>query len=223
MQEPLRKISTFGSLLSDQYCGVIDTEGRSFLSKTLNAADRMSMLIQDLLNFSQVTNQPDAFQFLSLTDVANRVSAEFDLPLKETSAMIEVGPLPWLEMVPPQMEQLLSNLINNSMKYRRPDVPPRIQITASNVPGVAYSTLQPDGLYHQIFVTDNGIGFNEKYIDRIFTIFQRLHTRDQFEGTGVGLAICKRVVAHHQGYITAHSQEGSGSTLVIALSERHIA
>ncbi|MBO0935242.1 CHASE3 domain-containing protein [Fibrella sp. HMF5335] len=222
LQEPLRKISSFGTLLNERYGTVFDNDGRSFLGKMLSAAERMSTLIQDLLNFSRLANQPESFQFLPLSDVINRVIAELDLPLKETNAMIEVGPLPSLEMVPPQLEQLFSNLINNAMKYHRPDVVPHIQITADSVPGAAYPTLQPDQLYYQIFVTDNGIGFNEKYIDRIFNIFQRLHTKQQYEGTGIGLAICKRVVAYHQGYLTAHSQEGVGSTFVVVLPERQI-
>ena len=220
LQEPLRKISAFGSLLHERYGHAIDTEGQTFLAKMLAAAERMSVLIQDLLNFSRVANQPEAFQYQPLSDVLSRVIAELDLPLKETNALIEAGPLPSLEMVPPQLDQLFANLINNALKYHRPGVPPRIQITADMVPGSAYPMLYPDQLYHQIFITDNGIGFNEKYLDRIFTIFQRLHTKQQYDGTGIGLAICKRVVAYHQGYLTARSQEGLGSTFVVVLPER---
>ncbi|MBO0934281.1 sensor histidine kinase [Fibrella aquatilis] len=222
LQEPLRKISAFGSLLHERYSHAIDAEGQTFLAKMLAAAERMSVLIQDLLNFSRVANQPEAFQYLPLSDVLNRVIAELDLSLKETNALIEVGPMPSLEMVPPQLDQLFANLINNAMKYRRPNTPPRIQVTADVVPGSAYPMLYPDQLYHQIFVTDNGIGFNEKYLDRIFTIFQRLHAKQQYEGTGIGLAICKRVVAYHQGYLTARSQEGVGSTFVVVLPERQV-
>lgn len=219
MQEPLRKIQTFGDLLDQQYPPQVDSNGRIYLNKMLTSADRMSKLIRDLLSFSQLKNQPDAFQRVSVSDVLDRVLLDLEVPVKSTGATITVGPLPTLDAVPSQLEQLLTNLISNALKYARPGVAPLITIHAEQVSGVAYPGLLASQTYYQLSVADNGIGFNERYLDRIFDVFQRLHAKAQYEGTGIGLAICKRVVAYHSGYITAHSQEGIGTTFIIVLPE----
>jgi signal transduction histidine kinase len=130
--------------------------------------------------------------------------------------------MPVLDAVPLQLEQLLINLIGNALKYVKPGVTPTITITAQRVNGRDYPGLVANLPYHRLSIVDNGIGFNEKYLDRIFDVFQRLHPKEQYEGTGIGLAICKRVVAYHNGYITAHSREGVGTTFVIVLPQNQL-
>ncbi|HEY0108264.1 MAG TPA: CHASE3 domain-containing protein [Fibrella sp.] len=223
MQEPLRKIQTFGDLLDQHLPPQAESEGRFYLSKMLSSANRMSKLIHDLLTFSRLKNQPDAFQRTSLADVLDRVLIDLEIPIKVTNATVTVaGPLPVLDAVPSQLEQLLINLIGNALKYTRPGVAPTVRIGAERVSGTNYPGLSADQAYYQLSVADNGIGFNEKYLDRIFDIFQRLHARAKYEGTGIGLAICKRVVAYHNGYITARSREGVGTTFVIVLPENQV-
>ncbi|MEZ0542786.1 sensor histidine kinase [Fibrella arboris] len=219
MQEPLRKIQTFGDLLNQHYAPMVESDGRLYLSKMLTSADRMSKLIRDLLTFSRLKNQPDAFQRVSVGDVLDRVLLDLEVPIRTSGASITIGPMPVLDAVPSQLDQLFNNLIGNALKYTKPDTVPVISISADRIdeeadPGVL--TSQP---YYQLTVTDNGIGFNEKYLDRIFDVFQRLHAKAQYEGTGIGLAICKRVVAYHHGSITARSQEGIGTTFIITLPE----
>ncbi|NID08765.1 histidine kinase [Fibrella aestuarina] len=222
MQEPLRKIQTFGDLLNQQYPPQVDSNGRLYLSKMLTSADRMSKLIRDLLNFSRLRNEPDAFEQVSVGDLLARVLVDLELPIKSSNATITVGTMPVLEAVPLQLEQLLSNLISNALKYSRPGVNPDITITAEIISGKTFPGLITDQTYYQLHVIDNGIGFDDKYLDRIFDVFQRLHTKGSYEGTGIGLAICKRVVAYHNGYITARSKEGVGTTFVIILPETQL-
>ncbi|MBO0948716.1 CHASE3 domain-containing protein [Fibrella sp. HMF5405] len=219
MQEPLRKIQTFGDLLNQQYPPQVDNNGRLYLNKMLTSADRMSKLIRDLLSFSRLKNQPDAFQRISIGDVLDRVLVDLELPIKATNAAITAPEMPVLDAVPSQIEQLFTNLISNALKYTQAGVPPIVSIRAERVSGSSYPGLQNNQPHYQLSITDNGIGFNEKYLDRIFDVFQRLHAKADYEGTGIGLAICKRVVAYHHGYITARSQEGSGTTFIIVLPE----
>ncbi|WP_375446356.1 CHASE3 domain-containing protein [uncultured Fibrella sp.] len=222
MQEPLRKIQTFGDLLNQNYPSQVDSNGRLYLNKMLTSADRMSKLIRDLLSFSRLKNEPDAFQRISLGDVLDRVLMDLEVPIKKNSATINVGVMPVLDAVPSQLEQLLCNLISNALKYTKSGVSPIITISAKRVYGAAYPGLHVDQAYYELSITDNGIGFDEKYLDRIFDVFQRLHAKAEYEGTGIGLAICKRVVAYHQGYITARSREGLGTTFIIILPENQV-
>ncbi len=223
MQEPLRKIKTFGNMLKQHYPPQDNGDGRIFLTKMLTSAERMSNLIRDLLSFSRLKNQPDGFQRVSLGEILNWVLMDLEVPIKSTNATITVGSLPEIDVVPTQIEQLLVNLIGNALKYTKPGVPPVISILATQVSGADYPGLFPDQFYYQLSISDNGIGFDEKYLDRIFDVFQRLHAKAKYEGTGIGLAICKRVVAYHNGYITARSKEGVGTTFVIVLPENQVA
>ncbi|RYF53722.1 MAG: histidine kinase, partial [Cytophagaceae bacterium] len=223
MQEPLRKIQTFGDLLNQQYPPQVDSNGRLYLNKMLTSADRMSKLIRDLLSFSKLKSQPDAFQRIALGDVLDRVLVDLELPIKATNATITATKMPVLDAIPSQIEQLLANLLSNALKYARAGVAPTINIRAERISsGSYYPGLSSDQAYYQLTITDNGIGFNEKYLDRIFDVFQRLHAKADYEGTGIGLAICKRVVAYHHGYITARSEEGLGTTFVIVLPENQL-
>ena len=221
MQEPLRKIQTFGDLLGQHYLPQADGLGRTYLDKMLTSADRMSKLIRDLLSFSRLKNQPAAFQRVALGEVIDRVLTDLELPISASGASVSVvGTLPVIDAVPSQMEQLFTNLIGNALKYMAPGTSPRVTVSARRVGGDAYPDLLPDQPYHELLIADNGIGFDEKYLDRIFDVFQRLHAKATYEGTGIGLAICKRVVGYHGGYITARSREGVGTTFVIVLPEK---
>ncbi|HVO24550.1 MAG TPA: ATP-binding protein, partial [Candidatus Margulisiibacteriota bacterium] len=144
--------------------------------------------------------------------------------LEETHGRVEIAALPTIEADPTQMRQLLQNLLSNALKFHRPDVAPSVRVSGRLLNGSSRSPAQPatEGVC-EISVADNGIGFDEKYLDRIFTIFQRLHGRNQYEGTGLGLAICRKIVQRHRGQITAHSTPGQGATFVVTLPVRQVA
>jgi signal transduction histidine kinase len=185
-----------------------------------SAAARMQTLINDLLMFSRVETRAQPFIPVNLTQIVREVAADLEVQVEQTGATIEIGGLPVIEADPLQMRQLLQNLIGNSLKYRRPDLAPVIKVHAvvtsdprlQPKPGAT-----PAGRLCQLHVEDNGIGFDEKYLDRIFTVFQRLHSRKEYEGTGVGLAVCRKIVERHGGHITAHSSAGSGADFVVTL------
>lgn len=225
LQEPLRKIQQFGDLLKDRYMNSVGEE-LIYVERMQTAASRMSTLIRDLLNYSRIATQQDTHGPVDLNKVVDRVLATLDLSIQEMGAQINVEPLPTVLGDASQLEQLVQNLLSNALKFSRVDrqgtpAIPRISITAQRVsgpelpPSVKPSRLAP--AYEQISVTDNGVGFEEKYLDRIFQVFQRLHGKSQFAGTGVGLAIAQRVVENHGGAITAHSQPEQGATFQVYL------
>jgi signal transduction histidine kinase len=225
LQEPLRKIQSFGDLLKVQYKERLDDHGQDLLSRMQKAAWRMSSLVRDLLAYSRLATEPQPFEPVSLGGIVSQVLSDQELTLKRLNAQIEIGELPTLMADQMQMHQLLSNLIGNALKYNRPDVQPSIRIQSRSVgadetvaslpPG--YMTANPQQLFWEISIKDNGIGFEEKYLDRVFGMFQRLHGKGRYEGSGMGLAICKRVTDNHQGYITARSQPGQGATFLVYL------
>ncbi len=220
LQEPLRKVQQFGDLLRNQYHSELG-EGITYIERMQSAAHRMSTLIRDLLSYSRISTQRDNSRPVSLTAIVQIVLQSVDMLIQETNATIQVGNLPQLEGDPSQLEQLFQNLLSNALKFGKPGIAPQIQIRSSwvavaNLP----QEIKPHRAalaYHKIDVIDNGIGFEEKYLDRIFTVFQRLHGRSEYAGTGIGLAICEKVVANHGGGITARSQPGQGSTFSVYL------
>lgn len=220
LQEPLRKIQAFGDRLKAKYHDSLGAEGRDFLERMQSAAARMQTLINDLLMFSRVETRAQPFIPVNLSQIVREVAADLEVQVDQTGATIEIGGLPVIEADPLQMRQLLQNLIGNSLKYRRPDLAPVIKVHAvvtsdrrlQPKPGAT-----PAGRLCQLHVEDNGIGFDEKYLDRIFVVFQRLHGRKEYEGTGVGLAVCRKIVERHGGHITAHSSVGSGANFVVTL------
>jgi PAS domain S-box-containing protein len=219
LQEPLRKIQAFGDRLKVKYSEVLTDQGRDYLERMQNAAGRMQALIDDLLTLSRVTTRAQPFVPLDLTQAVNEVLSDLEVRIQQTQAQIEVGTLPTLEADPIQMRQLLQNLIGNALKFSSEAQPPRIQIYSQQLytkkqrrtPGNSSTPIC------QIFIQDNGIGFEEKYLDRIFNAFQRLHSRREYEGTGMGLAICRKIVERHNGSITAQSVPQKGSTFLITL------
>lgn len=222
LQEPLRKIMSFGDLLKSQYADQLG-DGAAHLQRMQSSAERMSILIRDLLTYSRISTRQESTEPVALTDIVNTVLADLDLLIEETGAVVTVGPLPTVPGDPLQLWQLVQNLLSNALKFRQADRLPRIRVSAQSVAAADLpSTVKPARpamTYHRIDVTDNGIGFDEKYVDRIFQVFQRLNGRSQFAGTGIGLAICEKVAANHGGTITASSQPGQGATFSVYLPD----
>jgi PAS domain S-box-containing protein len=206
LQEPLRKIQAFGELLDSKHAATLPPQARDYIERMRSAAKRMQILINDLLAFSRVSTKAQPFVPVNLATVAREVAHDLELRVHEEGGHIDIEELPVIDADPLQMRQLLQNLVGNALKFRRDDVPPVVTIGA----------VVDDGLC-RISIKDNGIGFDEKYADRIFTMFERLHGRGKYEGTGIGLAICRRIAERHGGTIIAHSTPGQGSTFIVTL------
>ena len=226
LREPLRKIIAFGSMLEREYKDTLGDKGNMYLLKMTNASLRMQKLIDDILDFSKLTVNPQAFERVKLNEVVNHVLSDMEVAITGSNANIHVSPLPEIEGNPSQLGQLFQNLIGNAIKFSKPGESPDIRIhykyvSAAGLPQDFLKSnqfhLSMNKRFCQIFVEDHGIGFDEAYLDKIFLIFQRLHDRAEFEGTGVGLAVCKKVVDLHSGFITAYSKLGEGATFVIIL------
>ncbi|MES2386974.1 MAG: CHASE3 domain-containing protein [Bacteroidota bacterium] len=225
MQEPLRKIRAFGDRLKEQNAAELTEKGKGYLEKMLASAQRMQNLINDILNFSRIGRINEPFVSTDLHRIVQDLLHDFDLIIKERNVSVEFRGMPVLEAIPSHMHQLFQNLISNAIKFSNPDANPQISIIGKRLENTfAYPTLakEKNGYFCEITVRDNGIGFDDKYIDKIFTIFQRLHGKNEFEGTGIGLAICKKIVEHHNGYITAKSEPGKGAAFIIVLPYKHI-
>jgi len=213
MQEPLRKVLTFSELLRQRYDEIIDERGRDYLVRMERSARRLHELINEMLALSRITTRAQPFEKVNLNEITQRVLSDLDFQIEESGARIEVSTLPSLEAEPTQMYQLIQNLVSNALKFRQADSQPVIKISASQTPATSQ---QVNGMV-SLMVSDNGIGFDEKYLDRIFQPFQRLHGSDEYEGTGMGLAICRKIIERHSGSITAHSKPGQGATFVVSL------
>ncbi|MDX2213449.1 MAG: PAS domain S-box protein [Oculatellaceae cyanobacterium bins.114] len=217
LQEPLRKIQAFGDRLRAKYAEVLTDEGQDYLQRMQNAAKRMQTLINDLLTFSRVTTKAQPFMPVNLTAIVRDVLCDLEIQIQRVGARLELGDLPTIDADPLQMRQLFQNLISNALKFHG-QASPIVQINAQIQPMNSDRPFS-QGTQHQceITVSDNGIGFDEKYLDRIFTVFQRLHNHSEYEGTGVGLAICRKIVERHGGQIQAHSAPGQGAAFVVTL------
>ncbi|MCU0354793.1 MAG: PAS domain S-box protein [Cytophagales bacterium] len=216
LQEPLRKIQAFGDRLKARDGDNLSEQGKDYLERMLTASARMQKLISDLLAFSRVSRQQE-FVSVDLNDVVREVLLDLEILIEQTHAEIKAEPLPTIEAEPTQMRQLFQNLIANAIKFRKPDEPPRISVRAEMRQKQPHLTATPGDEMVEIFVTDNGIGFDEKYLDRIFNIFQRLEGR-KYEGSGIGLAVCRKIAIHHGGSITAKSKPGQGSMFIVSLA-----
>lgn len=222
LQEPLRKIQAFGDLLKDRFGPTLGPDGTDMLSRMQLAAKRMSLLIRDLLAYSRVSNQPDSHLPVSLSAIMNEVIDALYIAIQESGAQVTVTDLPELMGNPLQLNQLFQNLLGNAIKFRRPNAVPIVQVScqtlsASQVPMDVAPRLDTSGNYAEITVSDNGIGFDAQYADRIFQVFQRLHGRNNYTGSGIGLSICRRVAENHGGTIIANSVPGQGATFRIYL------
>ena len=223
LQEPLRKIQAFGDRLEAIYGQTLDERGRDYLARMRNAAGRMQTLINDLLTYSRVTTKAQPFQTVDLEKVARGVVSDLEVRIEQVGGRVEVGELPAIEADPTQMRQLLQNLVSNGLKFHRQDEIPVVNVYARCCNGHE-NRLEGDGpdgtTMCQIIVKDNGIGFDEKYADRIFQVFQRLHGRGEYEGTGIGLATSRKIAERHGGDITAKSKPGQGATFIVTLPVR---
>jgi PAS domain S-box-containing protein len=219
LQEPLRKIQAFGDRLAKRYRDALGPDGQEYVDRMKAAAARMRTLIDDLLAFSRVTTKAQGFHPVDLSAVARDVVSDLDASIAQNDGTVDVGPLPTVGADPTQMRQLVQNLIGNALKFHRPGVPPVVTVRA--VPWVSLpldsDPLRPPGDGYRITVADNGIGFDPAYAERVFEVFQRLHGRGEYEGTGIGLAICRKIVQRHGGTIVAHGRPGEGATFIIDL------
>ncbi len=215
LQEPLRKIRAFGDRLQSKYSDAIDDAGRDYISRMQHAAGRMQRLIDDLLKYSRIGRFKEPFQEISLQNVVGRVLEDLENRIEDSGAQIEVESLPQVEGDAGSLEQLFLNLLSNAIKFSKQEQPPRIKIWAEEQVDEQHPGEKPSK--YNIFIQDDGIGFDEKYLDRIFNIFQRLHGRNEYAGTGIGLAICKKIADIHGGTIYARSTEGEGATFILTL------
>lgn len=208
LQEPLRKILSFGERLSTRFGASLPDVGRDYLARMLSATQRMQQLIDALLVYSRIAHERRAFARVALDEVARQVLTDLDVRIAQVGASVEVGALPAIDADPMQMRQLLQNLISNGLKFHRPDVPPVVRVRASVDVDAGTCTLT---------VQDEGIGFEPEYAERIFGVFQRLHTRDVYEGTGIGLAVCRQIAERHGGHILAIGLPGRGARFIVTL------
>lgn len=215
LQEPLRKIQAFGDRLQSKCAAELGEQGRDYLSRMQASATRMRSLIDALLTFSRITTKAQPFEPVDLAETAREVVSDLEDRVLRSGGQVELGTLPSVEADPAQMRQLLQNLIGNGLKFSRPNVPPRVEVKSRMLPQVDGETPRCE-----IWVRDNGIGFEVVYLDRIFELFQRLHGRQEYEGTGMGLAICRKIVERHSGTITARSAPDEGATFVVTMPLR---
>jgi PAS domain S-box-containing protein len=206
LQEPLRKIQTFCDLAIRRCASDLDATGRQYLDRVVNSAGRMRKLLHDLLEFSRVAAKPEPFQKIDLGIIVREAADVFEAFVRETGCRIEIENIPAIEADQSQMLQLFQNLIGNSLKFRREETP-HIEV---------YGKSARKGIC-EIFVKDNGIGFEQEFAERIFKPFYKLHGRDEYEGTGIGLAVCRKIVERHGGTIKAESRPGKGSTFIIRI------
>jgi PAS domain S-box-containing protein len=219
LQEPLRKVQAFGDRLKSKCEKALGEQGREYLERMQSSAARMRNLINDLLTFSRVTTKPQPFQPVDLTQVAQEVVSDLESRIQQTGGRVEVADLPTVDADPLQMRQLLQNLIGNGLKFHQAEEPPIVRVEGKILSEMdrPFNGCGQDSPLCQLTVRDNGIGFEEQYLDRIFEVFQRLHSRLEYEGTGMGLAICRKIVERHGGSITARSTPGKGAAFIVTL------
>lgn len=216
LQEPLRKIITFSDRLHSKYQGKLDEEADMYISRIQSSAERMRILIKDILTLSKIVAEKDSFKETNLTEIINEVLSEMECTIKEKEAKILIEKLPPVFVNPVLMSSLFRNLLSNSLKYSKKEVKPVIRISSE----ISMERLKKDSTvkekYCRIYVSDNGIGFDQKDSEQIFSIFKRLHN-NEFEGTGIGLAICKKIAEQHNGFISARSKIDEGSTFIVSI------
>lgn len=219
LQEPLRKIQTFISRILDMENDKLSDKGRDYFQRVQQSSERMEQLIKDLLTFSRTNTTEKVLETADLNDVLHTVEEQLQELLQQQHAVIRSEVLPVMPVIRFQMEQLFTNLITNAVKFAKPDTPAQINISSAIVAGAAipHFTAAPLSKYYHICVSDNGIGFDQQFSERIFQVFQRLHSKFIYEGTGIGLAICKKIVENHHGFIYANSEVGKGAQFHIYL------
>jgi PAS domain S-box-containing protein len=209
LQEPLRKIRAFSNLLESEYKDQLGGEGADYIRRMHSAAERMSTLIEDLLAFSRVTTRKNNPEKINLNEIVRDVAGDLESRVDEVEGQITIGSLPEITADPTHMRQLFQNLIGNALKFHKPDEKPVVVVDGRE---------DEDSI--ELRVSDNGIGFDEKYVDKIFSVFQRLHDKSTYEGTGIGLAVCRKIAERYNGTITATSKKGKGATFIVRLPKR---
>lgn len=216
LKEPLRKIQTFNYLVKDKYLAS-DSEASLYLNRAIKSSKRMSELIDNLLQYSRLSAEP-IFEKIELGTLLQDILSDLEVAIKEKNATVKIDEMPLIDAVPSQIRQVFQNLISNSLKFSKQGVDPLITITSEYIFGKeSESENHEKGPLCRITISDNGIGFDEKFKEKIFVIFQRLHSRDSYEGTGIGLAITKKIIEKHNGTITAISKENEGTRFIITL------
>ena len=210
LQEPLRKIQTFSNRILDND---LPPELMDYFNRILVATARMKSLISDLLNYSRMNTGEKVFELTDLNQLAHDAKNNLEERIEASQAVINIGELPIIPVIPYQINQLFTNLFSNAIKYRKLDVPPVVQITAKIVDADEFPHQNGNDIhsYHKISIADNGIGFEQKHSGRIFELFQRLHGANEYEGTGIGLAICKKIVQNHKGFVQAEGTPDAGA------------
>ncbi len=220
MQEPLRKIQTFAERLQTKYSGTLADDGKEYLTRIMASAEIMRNLIDNLLEFSRITRRTHPPEPTDLNAIVKVVITELELLFDETNAKVEIqSKLPFIEAIPLQMKQLFTNLITNAIKFRKKDTASIIKIFCrpTNKEERNKYRLSNNANYYSIHIEDNGIGFEQDYAEKIFQIFQRLHGKSEYPGSGIGLAICKKIIDHHHGAIYANSDPQKGATFTVIL------
>ncbi|MBO9683167.1 MAG: PAS domain-containing protein, partial [Flavisolibacter sp.] len=216
LKEPLRKIHIFSNLIKDRYLGNMDGAAE-YLDRVITASARMTKLINDLLTFTRLSIN-STFENVSLNRLVDEVMSDLELVISEKHAIIEVEDLPKVDTITGQIRQVFQNIISNALKFSRKDERPRIKITCEIVDRCAIDANRDEhGEFCRITIKDNGIGFDDQYAEKIFTIFQRLHTKEQYDGTGIGLAITRKIIEKHKGIIAATGKDGEGAKFIIVL------
>jgi PAS domain S-box-containing protein len=216
LQEPLRKIQIFANLLKEN--GASAAPSARHLQKIIDSSARMRTLIVDILNYSKLSADDHSRECIDLREIINELRDDFELVIAEKGAQIITGDLPCIDVNKGQIRQVFQNIISNALKFSRPGVPPFIEIKSKRIGEKTFHSPEDEqGTYCFISVQDNGIGFDGKYVQNIFSLFERLNPKDKYEGTGIGLAIAKKIIEKHQGLITADSSEGEGACFQIIL------
>ncbi len=223
LQEPARKISTFVKMLESSISDPNDRT-KNYIGRINNSAERMIILIRDILGYSQLAKENETFSSCNLNHILQDILSDFELIIEQKQAKISYDELPVIEAIPLQMAQLFSNLVSNSLKYSAEDRNPKIRITTSQLSDREIKThdLRPSETYYKLVFEDNGIGFNPEYATQIFNIFQRLHGKLEYAGTGIGLAMCKKIIENHHGFISASATEGKGALFTVILPAQQL-
>jgi PAS domain S-box-containing protein len=218
LQEPLRKIQMFAELLKVKAGDQLSDEFQKYLSKIRLSAERMKTLVLDILNYSKLSAENQNFEKVDLNLLIRELLEDLELIAVEKNAKIVVDNLPRMEVNRGQIRQVFQNIISNAVKFSREGVPPVVTVTGKRVAAKSFDSKEtPNGPYGLISIRDNGIGFESRYLNNIFVLFERLHSKDTYEGTGIGLAISKKIIEKHQGIITARSIKGEGSEFLFIL------
>lgn len=216
LKEPLRKIQIYSDKVRRNFLSD-NEEADQFMQKIIASSQRMSRLINDLLNYSRLSGE-GLFKRTDINNILDELMSDLEILIAEKNASIFIDKFPEMEVIPGQIRQLFQNMLSNAIKFSKPDIPPEINIAVRRTDNLELEGAGSDnGNYARISISDNGIGFNEIYKEKIFTMFQRLHSREAFEGTGIGLAIVKKIVEKHNGIISVNSREGEGTTFTMVL------